>query len=517
MKKRPILRPFAVAVAMASTGLLAVPSARAADAEWTLLNANGNWNTNGNWTPAAFPGAVSPSTTSTDTASFTQDITGGANITVTIPGNFNIGNITFGHGTDTYGYVLGAQAARYISLSDGGMISQTGTGNHDDSFGSKIHIEGDGGSATFKNDSSSSGLTFGKSVEGVATAGNTTTLYLDGTSTLNSIGGQNTTIGVIGDGSNGGKLAVVKNGVGLWTLNGNNTFTGGLTVNAGTIRYFGAGNNSFGMGTVTIADGVSFQKANSSAVIIDNAMTVNGNFRFFGNDVGNDWSGTMDLAGGTRTITADADLTISGVISNGGLTKAGTDILTLSNTNTYTGATTVSAGTLTVTGTGSINTSSGVSVANSATLTNDSSTSFATGLTLAEGATVNGTGAFAPTALTLTADLSDGFTTFAFGGTSFAKGNGLELTLSGIMGGDYTLFSGSALTGAFTSLSIGGNALTDDGGGDFSGTVGGFDYAFVNGTNILSVTAVPEPSAWALMAGGLAVVVILRRRRTARA
>jgi len=77
MKKRPILRPFAVAVAMASTGLLAVPSARAADAEWTLLNANGNWNTNGNWTPAAFPGAVSPSTTSTDTASFTQDITGG--------------------------------------------------------------------------------------------------------------------------------------------------------------------------------------------------------------------------------------------------------------------------------------------------------------------------------------------------------------------------------------------------------------------------------------------------------
>lgn len=322
-------------------------SAQAADSAWTL-DGNGNWNVNANW-DGNYPGAVSPSTTSPDTAYFTNSIT--ADRTITIPSSYNIGSIAFGN-TSANAYIVGAQALRVIYLSNGGVIqSLAGTGIHNDQIGSKLALVGDGGSYTFRNDSTVGGLLINKAVSGSSTAGNTTTLYLDGSSTVTSIGGQNTAVGAaIDDGGNGGKLAVVKNGNGLWTLSGNNTFTGGLAVNAGTIRYFGNGSTCLGAGSVTIADGVTFNKANNSTVLVNNQMIVNGNFEFKGNSDNNDWSGAMDLAAGTRTITANANLTVSGGISNGGLTKAGSAVLTLSGANIYSGGTTVSGGTLLING-----------------------------------------------------------------------------------------------------------------------------------------------------------------------
>ena len=59
-------------------------------------------------------------------------------------------------------------------------------------------------------------------------------------------------------------------------------------------------------------------------------------------------------------------MTVSGVISgSGAFTKAGSGILTLSDDNTYTGVTTINAGTLTVSGT--LSNSTAVSVASGAT------------------------------------------------------------------------------------------------------------------------------------------------------
>jgi autotransporter-associated beta strand protein len=62
-------------------------------------------------------------------------------------------------------------------------------------------------------------------------------------------------------------------------------------------------------------------------------------------------AGTVDLDGDTRTFTiadgaAATDMEIGAVVTNGGIAKAGDGTLLLSGVNTYTGATTVNAGTL---------------------------------------------------------------------------------------------------------------------------------------------------------------------------
>jgi autotransporter-associated beta strand protein len=147
---------------------------------------------------------------------------------------------------------------------------------------------------------------------------------------------------------------------GVYTPTGQSTYTGGLTLTNGTLNInvnggSGANGPLGNLGIFAINGGTIDNTSGSAKGLINlYPITVGGDFAF-STDVGTVLNnlllpGTVDLGGATRTITAKGTgvLTLSGIISNGGLTKAGIGTLVLSNIagNTYSGTTTINAGTL---------------------------------------------------------------------------------------------------------------------------------------------------------------------------
>ncbi|QVQ28429.1 autotransporter domain-containing protein [Achromobacter deleyi] len=126
-----------------------------------------------------------------------------------------------------------------------------------------------------------------------------------------------------------GAGALVKAGTGTQTLAGANTFTGGVTVNGGTLSLAGGSLRA------------------DSAVAVNTAGTFDlsgGGSQTLGTLSGN--GGEVRLGVNTLTLGAGA---YAGVISGtGGLTKTGTGTLALNGANTYTGATQVTGGALQV-------------------------------------------------------------------------------------------------------------------------------------------------------------------------
>ena len=130
------------------------------------------------------------------------------------------------------------------------------------------------------------------------TANYAQTLALGGANT-----GNNAFNGKIVNGS--GTLSLTKQDAGLWVLSGTNTYTGATTINAGILEIGGAGLLGGGTYTTNIAN--------------------SGTFRY----------------------NSTATQTLSGVISGtGALIKNNIGTVTLAGTNTYSGATTINAGTL---------------------------------------------------------------------------------------------------------------------------------------------------------------------------
>jgi autotransporter-associated beta strand protein len=131
---------------------------------------------------------------------------------------------------------------------------------------------------------------------------------------------------------------------GLQAGNGNwSTMGGGVNVRWST--------TSAGTALVnwTNADSAFFETSGTSLVTVNNVgMTVDSmTFDGTGYTIG-PGGGALSLVG-TGNITTNADAAISAALGGSiGLTKLGNSILTLSGANTYTGSTTVNAGTLTV-------------------------------------------------------------------------------------------------------------------------------------------------------------------------
>ena len=150
-------------------------------------------------------------------------------------------------------------------------------------------------------------------------------VVLDGSSTIDVALGTGRLTGVVADGNGIGSL--VKTGAGVLALEAANTLSGGVQVQGGGLLL--GNDKAAGSGQVSLANG-TILGVTRTGLDVANAITVQG----------------------TANVLLDngRDARLSGVISNGAgtgrLVKSGTGMLTLAGSNTYTGGTTISGGTL---------------------------------------------------------------------------------------------------------------------------------------------------------------------------
>ncbi len=292
-------------------------------------------------------------------------------------------------------------------------------------------------------------------------------------------------------------------------VNANEGFTTNLTMTGGTLSSTGGGGFNINPGAAN-APGITTNASATTALISSNIVQRNAGTSL-----------VFTTASGT-TASGD-DLTVSGVISGGGITKAGAGTMLLTATNTYTGATTVNAGRLlvgnggslaagsavTATGTGSIFGGSGtvggtVNIGNGSTLTvrNGVGTNSAVGA-LTTGALTLGTGS------TFNAFLASGTSVSTLNAAGTTALGGAAFTISLATGATFTngqileLIS-SPVSGQFT------NATYTTGGYTFTA-----DYTGAPDPNAFAVDvmAVPEPSTWACGAVMIGLVGLTRRRQ----
>jgi autotransporter-associated beta strand protein len=322
--------------------------------------------------------------------------------------------------------------------------------------------------------------------------------------------------------------------VGTLVLTGNNTYSGGTILNAGTLGIQNA--SALGAGPLNIAGGTL---GNASGLPItlsgNNAQTWSGDFAFAGPDALNLGTGGITLTG-NRILSVNAgELTVGGVISGAfNHTKVGAGRLILGGVNAFSGSTTLGAGILTVNGSLS-------------------------GALFANGGTIEGTGVVGPVTLAgagispggsagilQTGDfLFNGGSLFAeLGGSTAGNGPGFhdQVKVTGTIAFnapislalDFSAYDPIDGADNFTIVSNDGadailfaddlarfvfNGSTLSEGSLFEVTSGAntqlFSISYAGGTsgNDIVLHAVPEPGSLAALLGGLGILAGIRCRR----
>jgi len=159
-----------------------------------------------------------------------------------------------------------------------------------------------------------------------------------------------------------GTGSLVKRGAGTLTLNAANTFSGGTLLEAGVIAL--GTNHVLGSGTLTMSGGTALVAVGAGRSLSNN-LAIAGNVIFNGAGFGSALSGNVDLGGATRTLTLNNSTTFNGIISNGSVVldaNASFRSFQLGASNSFADIT-VERGVIQLTGSGSLSSTSAVSLA----------------------------------------------------------------------------------------------------------------------------------------------------------
>ena len=388
---------------------------------------------------------------------------------------------------------------RFLGSSTAGSGSFTTYGPSyliEDSGGVSFLNSSTAGSGSFTNNGGTVSGTYG----GVSDFENTATA---GSATITNRGGAVS-------GASGGQT---------WFTNSSTAGSANITALGGVVSgafggqlYFGD-TTSAGSSTLTASGGTN---GGGGGEIQFGASSDGGTARVIAN--GNGFLDISDLTGagmgigsiegsgifllGSKTLTVGGNnlsATVSGVIQDGGhgggvggaLTKVGSGTLTLSGANTYTGATTISAGALQIGAggtTGSLSTSS--AIVNNATLIFNRSNTMTQGIDFASG--ISGTGAVTQSGSGKTiltgANTYSGVTTVQAGTLQF----GTVSALYNGVGASWTAANIIVHNGATLALTVGGATGFTSGNVDTIKALGGAANGFMNGSTFgLDTSAAP--------------------------
>lgn len=291
---------------------LSVSSLHAISGNW-ILNNNGTWSTVANWSS----NPTVPGTLAGDAILFTNDISGNRTVTINSTSR-TAGQLTLGDANNTHRFTLAASGGASLILDNNGLgATITESGSIADTISAPITL------ADHLTVNSAGSLT----MSGVISQSGTTARSL------------------------------TKTGAGLLVLSGNNSFSGGINLNAGHLR-IGNAANVLGSGVLTISSGTTISSLVSNQIsTIANDQVWNGNFNLNrGSGTTSSWifNGGISLNNHTTITQATSRIHtyVNGVITDGGgshaLTIAAgtTGSVTLSGANTYDGGTTLNSGIL---------------------------------------------------------------------------------------------------------------------------------------------------------------------------
>ena len=290
-------------------------------------------------------------------------------VTTLAGGNLNVSKLDVGGNPSCIG---AATSAAGNLVFNGGSLNYTGTGDTCDRLftlaaGSTINNNGSGP------------LNWNASGTILHTNTAARTLTLGGSYT----GSANTMAATIADGTGGTAVTTLRIGsvtstASTWNITGNNTHTGGTSLNASGAVLNIANAGALGSGPLIAGANGSFDNATGSDLTVSNAVTLSGGSpTYIGSANNMTLNGAVIISGANRTITVSAKtLTLGGAIGEDAtprsLTKAGstgTLVLAGATGSTYSAGTAITGGTLAITAANNLGTGTAITMSSSNTAT----------------------------------------------------------------------------------------------------------------------------------------------------